>query len=298
MNNSEELLNHIEKENKCYYCSNCETNFIAETSLKNCVFCNNDLQDNLNKNNIKYNYIIPFKKSKNDFISLAKKHLSKKIFISNKFNLSKNIDNVLGVYVPICFFDFETNGEVNFECKKITKFKSKKNKYIKTDSHLVTIGGSINFNDVDVCTSKIGTHDILNSYDFSESKEFNPSYLNDYIVEDKCLKVKDIINLGELKVKKIFIEKLQKEVKNYDFCNVQDNSINVNNKKKNCVLVPLWIFKINYKGKIYNIFANGQTGKIFENIPVSRKKIFLIWLLLFVASFSLLFILFNYKVIL
>ena len=117
MNSSEELLNHDEKENKCYYCSNCETNFINETSLKKCVFCNNDLQDNLNKNNIKYNYIIPFKKSKSDFISLVKKYLSKKVFISNKFNLSKNIDNILGIYVPIWFFDFETNGEVNFECK-------------------------------------------------------------------------------------------------------------------------------------------------------------------------------------
>ena len=298
MNSSEELLNHDEKENKCYYCSNCETNFIAETNLKNCVFCNNDLQDNLNKNNIKYNYIIPFKKSKSDFISLVKKYLSKKVFISNKFNLSKNIDNILGIYVPVWFFDFETNGEVNFECKKITKFKSRKNKYIKTDSHLITIGGSMNFNDVEVCTSKINTHDIFNSFDFSESKKFDISYLNNYIVEDKDLKIKDIINLGELKVKEFFIEKLKKEIKNYDFCNIQDSSINLNNTKKNCVLVPLWVSRINYKGKIYNILGNGQTGKIFEKIPISRKKLFLTWLLLFVISFSLLFILFNYKVIL
>lgn len=298
MNSSEELLNHDEKENKCYYCSNCETNFIAETNLKNCVFCNNDLQDNLNKNNIKYNYIIPFKKSKSDFISLVKKYLSKKVFISNKFNLSKNIDNILGIYVPVWFFDFETNGEVNFECKKITKFKSRKNKYIKTDSHLITIGGSMNFNDVEVCTSKINTHDIFNFFDFSESKKFDISYLNNYIVEDKDLKIKDIINLGELKVKEFFIEKLKKEVKNYDSCNIQDSSINLNNTKKNCVLVPLWVSRINYKGKIYNILGNGQTGKIFEKIPISRKKLFLTWLLLFVISFSLLFILFNYKVIL
>lgn len=298
MNSSEELLNHDEKENKCYYCSNCETNFIAETNLKNCVFCNNDLQDNLNKNNIKYNYIIPFKKSKSDFISLVKKYLSKKVFISNKFNLSKNIDNILGIYVPVWFFDFETNGEVNFECKKITKFKSRKNKYIKTDSHLITIGGSMNFNDVEVCTSKINTHDIFNFFDFSESKKFDISYLNNYIVEDKDLKIKDIINLGELKVKEFFIEKLKKEIKNYDFCNIQDSSINLNNTKKNCVLVPLWVSRINYKGKIYNILGNGQTGKIFEKIPISRKKLFLTWLLLFVISFSLLFILFNYKVIL
>ena len=181
---------------------------------------------------------------------------------------------------------------------KITKFKSRKNKYIKTDSHLITIGGSMNFNDVEVCTSKINTHDIFNSFDFSESKKFDISYLNNYIVEDKDLKIKDIINLGELKVKEFFIEKLKKEIKNYDSCNIQDSSINLNNTKKNCVLVHLCVSRINYKGKIYNILGNGQTGKIFEKIPISRKKLFLTWLLLFVISFSLLFILFNYKVIL
>lgn len=298
MYNSEELLNHNTKEKKCYYCSNCETNFITEINLKKCFFCNSELQDNLDKSNIKYNYIIPFKKSKTDFISLVKKHISKKVFISNKFNISKNINNIFGFYVPVWFFDFETNGEVNFECEKITKFKSKKNKYVKTDSHLVTIGGSMIFNNIEIHNSKTCTPEIFNSFNFNELKEFDNSYLNDYILEEQSLKTKDIINLGELRVKEMVVEKLKNEIKDYDFCNIQDSSINLNNTKKHCVLVPLWLFTINYKGRIYNIICNGDNGKIFENIPISIKKLFLIWLLLFVILFSLLFILFNYKVIL
>lgn len=298
MNNSDELLNHNEKEKKCYYCGSCETNLISETNLKNCIFCNSELQDIIKKNSIKYNYIIPFKKTKKDFISLVKKHISKKVFISSKFNISKNINNIFGIYVPVWFFDFETNGEVSFECKKITKFKSKKNKYVKTDSHLVTIGGSMNFSNVEVYTSKIYKHEIFNSFNYNELKDFDNSYLNDYILEQQNLKIKDTINLGELSVKEMFIKKLQKEIKQYDSCNIQDSSINLNNIKKHCVLVPLWIFRVNYKGKVYNIVCNGESGKIFEDIPISKKKIFLIWLLLFIISFSLLYILFNYKVML
>jgi len=301
MNNSEELLNDKETEKQCYYCGSCDTNFITQIGLKNCFFCNSELQEILNKNNINYNYIIPFSKSKKDFILSVKKHISKKIFISNKFNISKKINNVFGIYVPIWFFDFETNGEVNFECKKISKFTSKKTKYIKTDSHLVTIGGNMNFNNVEVYTSKIRTtkhNEIFNSFNFDELKEFNISYLSDYILEEQNKKFKDTINLGELTIKEMFIKKLQKEIKDYDSCNIQDSSINLNNTKKQCVLVPLWVFTVNYKGKVYNIIGNGQSGKIFEDVPISTKKMFIVWLLLFIVSFSLLFILFNYKVIL
>lgn len=301
MNNSEKLLNHIEQEKNNYYCANCDTNFITETNLKKCIFCKSELQDIINKNNIKYNYIIPFKKSKNDFIQLVKKYISKKTFISSKFNISKNINNIFGIYVPVWFFDFETNGEVNFECKKITKFKSKKNKYIKTDSHLVTIGGSMNFSNVEINTSKLNSpkkNRIFNSFNYAELKEFDNSYLKDYILEEQNLKIKDTINLGELSVKKMVIEKLKKEIKQYDSCDMKDSSININNSKKQCVLVPLWVLKTNYKGKIYNIVGNGVSGKIFENIPLSKKKLFLIFVLLFVISFLLLFLLFNYKVIL
>lgn len=301
MNNSVELLNHSEKENKCYYCGSCDTNFITETNLKNCIFCNSELQDNINNNNIKYDYIIPFKKTKNDFIQLVKKHISKKTFISNKFNILKNINNIFGIYVSVWFFDFETNGEVNFECKKITKFKGKKNKYIKTDSHLVTIGGSMNFNNVEINTSKINlpkTNQIFNSFNYNKLKKIDSLNLNDYILEAQNLKIKDTINLAELSVKKMVIEKFKKEIKEYDSCTMQDSSININNTKKQSVLVPLWVFTTNHKGKVYNVVCNGESGKIFENIPISKKKMFLIWFLLFIISFSLLFILFNYKVIL
>ena len=82
MYNSEELLNHNTKEKKCYYCSNCETNFITEINLKKCFFCNSELQDNLDKSNIKYNYIIPFKKSKTDFKSCPEDR--GRLFLSKK----------------------------------------------------------------------------------------------------------------------------------------------------------------------------------------------------------------------
>ena len=290
MNNLEERQN--------YYCVNCETSFASEKELKNCIFCNAILHDNSSIYNIKYNYIIPFTKNEKDCISIIKKYVFKKKLVSSKFNILKNKKNLYGIYMPVWLVDFETAGEVDFDCKKITKFKSKKNKYVKTDSHLVTIGGSMNFNNIPIYTSKCNNKEIFDSFNYNNKKEFDIKYLESYILEAPQLKLKETIALGELRAKEMFVEKIQKEVGKYDSCNIKDASININNIKKECILVPLWVYTTDYKGKIYNIVVNGQNGKIFENIPISIKKMFFIWLLIFILLFILLFILFNYKVML
>ena len=47
------------------------------------------------------------------------------------FNINKYIKDLKGIYVPFRIYNCDSSGEVNFECDKISTWKSNGYKYIK-----------------------------------------------------------------------------------------------------------------------------------------------------------------------
>jgi len=57
------------------------------------------------------------------------------------------------------------------------------------------------------------------------------------------------------------------------------------------------MLNIKYKDKIHTFAMNGQTGKMVGNIPIDVKKAVIIWILLFVVTFLVIFLLNYFRVI-
>ena len=72
---------------------------------------------------------------------------------------------------------------------------------------------------------------------------------------------------------------------------VQCNNVNLLNNEY--VLLPVWVLNIKYKDKIYHFALNGQTGKMVGEIPVDKKKLWLMIIIVFVISFVILSLLFG-----
>ncbi|MGN0396144.1 MAG: hypothetical protein ACI4EF_12340, partial [Coprococcus sp.] len=64
-----------------------------------------------------------------------------------------------------------------------------------------------------------------------------------------------------------------------DSCNANDISICGENVEKFSIdsieyaLLPAWFMTFWYKGELYTILVNGQTGKVVGNVPVNDTKI-------------------------
>ncbi len=302
LSNESEKIILEENSRNVFCCSKCGANISSEEQLKECIYCKGELIINSSfKSNVKYNYIIPFRHNKIDALNKIKRYIKQKPLYPKEFNIKRNIQNLNCIYIQLWLFDFDASGEVEVNSNNISKFKSKNRKYVKTDSYLVTLGSNMSFIDVPVVVSKKINKTLFNliePYDYTKQEEFDSKYLTGRLLEEQTLKIKDIISLGENDVKDMFSKKMLSEVKEYDESIISECSINLRNKKKQCILLPLWILSVNYKGKVYDILLNDQTGKIAGKIPISWKKLLFKFILIFIFVFTVLFFSLNYKVIL
>ena len=286
-----------------YTCNNCGASIIVDpnVSTTSCVYCKNTaiLKDKLH-GEFNPNYVIPFKHTKEDAINAFKKLGKGKILMPKEFNIKKNIKEISGIYIPFWLFDFMATGEMNADCKRITSWRSGNYRYTKTDTYLATRGGNMNFSNIPVDGSKRFPNDVMNSiepFDYNDLKDFNYSYLSGFLSEKYDMTSDEVITEANLRAKNTFIDEMKKDIKGYNTVIPTTNSINLNNTKKEYVLLPVWMLNVKYKDKIHTIAMNGQTGKMVGNIPVDYKKAILIWILLFILTFLVAYLISYFKVI-
>ena len=286
-----------------YTCNNCGASIIVDpnVSTTSCVYCKNTaiLKDKLH-GEFNPNYVIPFKHTKEDAINAFKKLGKGRILMPKEFNIKKNIKEISGIYIPFWLFDFMASGEMNADCKRITSWRSGNYRYTKTDTYLATRGGNMNFSNIPVDGSKRFPNDVMNSiepFDYNDLKDFNYSYLSGLLSEKYDMTSDEVITEANLRAKNTFVDEMKKDIRGYNTVIPTTNSINLNNTKKEYVLLPVWMLNVKYKDKIHTIAMNGQTGKMVGNIPIDTKKAILIWLLLFVITFITIFALYYFKVI-
>ena len=286
-----------------YTCNNCGASIIVDpnVSTTSCVYCKNTaiLKDKLH-GEFNPNYVIPFKHTKEDAINAFKKLGKGRILMPKEFNIKKNIKEISGIYIPFWLFDFMATGEMNADCKRITSWRSGNYRYTKTDTYLATRGGNMNFSNIPVDGSKRFPNDVMNSiepFDYNDLKDFNYSYLSGFLSEKYDMTSDEVITEANLRAKNTFVDEMKKDIRGYNTVIPTTNSINLNNTKKEYVLLPVWMLNVKYKDKIHTIAMNGQTGKMVGNIPIDTKKAILIWLLSFVITFLTIFALYYFKVI-
>ena len=99
------------------------------------------------------------------------------------------------------------------------------------------------------------------------------------------------------RVEKTTIEELMNTVVgNYTSKMLKTANTDVQINKIEYVLLPVWMLNIQFKKKSYLFAMNGQTGKIVGNIPIDKRKLIFIWLVLFLiftGVFSLITYLFR-----
>jgi len=287
-----------------YTCNNCGASIIVDpnVSTTSCVYCKNTaiLKDKLH-GDFNPNYVIPFKHTKEDAIKEFKKLGKGKILMPKAFNIKKNISEISGIYIPFWLFDFETAGEMNADCKRITSWRSGNYRYTKTDTYIATRGGGMNFINIPVDGSKRFPNDIMNSiepFDYNELKEFNYSYLSGFLSEKYDMTSEEVVEEASNRAKSTFVAEMQKDIKGYNSVIPTTNSINLNNVKMQYVLLPVWMLSVKYKDKIHTIAMNGQTGKMVGNIPIDYKKAIIVWILIFAIIFVLSYLFYYFKVML
>lgn len=269
-------------ESSVYRCNNCGAVVVLSPheSAKKCPYCGTShIVKSSELAGLKPNAVYPFTITKEDGLDKAKLWAKKRFFAPKAFKKNLLVDNMQGVYEPCFTFDSHTystyQGRIG---KKHTRVVgSGKNK--RTETYIVwrRISGTFfyNFDDVTInTTSSYGQKELdkLMPFDNEKLSVYEQEFLLGYMarrheksVNDSWEEAKDLM---DAKLKRLILNQYDHDV--VDYINISTSHEKVTYKY---VLLPIYNLAFNYKKKNYQVFVNGNTGKITGKSPVSALKV-------------------------
>ena len=276
-----------EKEMDLYSCPNCGAKIITErnTSSTFCVYCKSTalLKDKLT-GVYAPSKIIPFKNTKDDAIEAFKKIGKKKFLMPKAFTDPKNISEMTGIYIPFWLYDCLTEGTIEGTAQRIKTWSSGDYTYTKTDTYLIKRGGTIETDGIPQDGSIRFDDAIMQSiepFDYKELKDFNISYLSGFLSEKYDVTNEEAYKNVKERAEQSLLEILESQISSYNTHIIKNKTFETTKAKDEYVLLPVWMLNIKYKDKMYTFAMNGQTGKMIGDIPYSKTKAFIYFLILF-----------------
>lgn len=297
---SDDVKETMEATERTTNCSSCGAQLTINQReiTKICPYCNSSFV--LDENEIaglKPDAIIPFSFDKNEAIEKYKQKIKKKLFLPKAFKKSPSFESLHGTYISCFSFDVDTkstySGKLNCSETIHVDGRSQTRFYSKS----ISGSHSKNFRDCIIESSKLTNQrsfDQIKPFDINETslQKYDKDFLRGYEVEsyDQGLKNCKVYSEDYIKnqIKKDILSRYS-----YDTVAYFNLNTNFSNYKYAYVLLPVYFFDIKYKDKKYLTYLNGQTGKLGDDLPKSKVKIFfsvlgiilLVFLLYFLAKY-------------
>ncbi len=261
-----------------YVCPSCGAEVVTDetTAATTCYYCSNPvvLSGKLS-GELKPDMIVPFKIDKKDAIEKFKEMCGKKKFLPKNFISESRLEEIKGVYFPYWYIDCETNGSMNVKSRHVRSWVVGDIKYTETTVKGHFRQGEMQIRNMPEAALKSKDKDIMRyvcPFDNQELIPFSMSYLSGYFAERRNIDYKEIENDVDAKIKSFSTDKLKSSVNEVNV-SVTDSMINIGEKRWRYNLLPVWVLNYKHKDKNYIYALNGQTGKVYGELPVCSKKL-------------------------
>ena len=174
---------------KAYSCPSCGAELLcdASTAATSCPYCGNPtVVPGQFSGELRPDYIIPFKLSKEDAVKALKAHYKGKIFLPKSFTNENHVQEIRGVYVPFWMFDGKADGNAHYEATRSHSYVSGDYEITETEHYEVYRAGSVSFEMVPVDASSKMPDDHMDSiepYDYEDMNAFSTAYLPGFLAD-------------------------------------------------------------------------------------------------------------------
>ena len=289
----EDLQNNVGRRlrygTKQVVCGTCGGSFIAEVSSMSglCPFCgsNSITESGDSAGVLEPTGVIPFSISKEQAQATFKQWIAARRFAPMDIAKNAEITDLVGVYVPYWVFDCDTYTPYSGKFGKT--YGSGDDQYTKYHKSSGVCQMPVK-NLTLLASSRLEKDSFWKSvskFNFSLMKRYDPVLLSGFWSESYTI---EGAAAWQTAMNKIY-ERIRREIKNIEDADTIariDMQPSAGNIRAKYVLAPIWITSFDYKGTIYRILVNGQTGDIVGTWPKSMKKFFLILGIIFGAIFG------------
>lgn len=260
---------------RAYGCPSCGAELICDetTAATSCPYCGNPtVVPGQFSGQLRPDFIIPFKLSKEDAVRALKGHYKGKFFLPKSFTQENHVQEIQGIYVPFWMFDGEAEGDARYAATRSHTYRSGDYEITETEHYDIYRAGSISFEKIPADASSKMPDDHMDSiepYDYQELKPFSTAYLPGFLADKFDVTVEQCRQRADQRCEGTLSATLRDTVTGYHTCTLIHDSVNLKRGKVHYALMPVWMLNTKWKGKNFLFAMNGQTGKLVGDLPVS-----------------------------
>ena len=270
---------------KCEYCSSSfsqeELDAMKPAAATICYYCHNPvvLSGRLS-GELKPDRIIPFaidkKQAEQRFLDFvhSKKFVPRALFQKNQ------IEKLSGVYFPYWVYECTMEGSMDAQGTNIRVWRSGDVEYTETKYYQVEREGTVEISNLTKNALTKVNRRLIESvfpYDLTQMKEFHMGFLSGFQAEKRDVEPESLRQQTEQEVKEYGRQLLRDTISGYSGVTVGSHQEKIQKETWSYVLLPLWTLTYKGKnGKFYYYSLNGQTGKIYGELPLDYKRVSLL----------------------
>ncbi len=264
-----------------FTCSSCGAELVCDenTMATECVYCGNPTMipkrfDGM----LKPDYVIPFKKTKQEAVAALKEFYKGHLLLPSNFTANNRVEAIQAMYVPFWLFDSKISAQAQFRAEKVRVVNTPKEVVTQTSIYNCRRAATMSFEKIPVDGSKRIDNaymDSIEPFDYKDLVPFSAAYFTGYLADKYDVTAEECAPRADKRVENSAIEVLQSSVEGYDACQLENAAVVKDVGKVSYAMVPVWILTTRYQDKPYTFMMNGQTGKFIGSLPYDRMKAFL-----------------------
>lgn len=279
-----------------YKCTECGAEIITakSTIATTCAYCGRAiaLTDKL-VGNFKPDYVIPFTISEKKAKAIYKKYCKSTFLTPRHFKKENEIKKIKGIYVPFWLHSFQNNANAVLLCENTSTKRDGDDKVIIKHKYSVNMSTIGNFDKIPTDGLKNLNNSLMDAiepFDYSHMEKFNPAYMAGYYAEEYNETDDETKKRAFTRAETAMKQEIINNAGNYEKKAISLYNDKILKYKSDYIMLPVWLFNTEYKGKKYTFAINGDTGKIAGKLPISISKIFISSFITFIASQIIAFI--------
>ena len=268
---------------KSYNCKDCGATLLTfdDTAITFCSYCGS--QAMIESKMVKINnpdFIIPFKKTREECIKNYKKQIRKAFFAPNYMKSDIVVSKFRGIYIPYGVYRLKYDGKFS---NTGSKRSHRSGDYVYYNDYSIVADSDTEYDGIsfDLLSKFYDKYSLSLPFDYKDCEEFNPNYLAGFYADTKDVEEENYDKIAEEFVRDDvkYLLKRERFYKKYG-CREPKMPIRVSDRKTG--MFPVYFLAIRDKQQKHVNYAviNGQTGKVAVSLPLAFRKFALIAILL------------------
>lgn len=273
-----------------YVCNNCGAEVFADkdTAADFCLYCHNPvICGGRLTGQLAPQKIIPFAFDKEEAERRFLEFARKKKFAPRDFFAEKQAKKIRGIYYPFWLTDADVTASGSAKAERVRTWQVGKNLYTETSHYRLFRKGAIHFEDVTTGAFSGADKEMLEGilpFPSEAQKPFAMPFLSGFLAKKRNVEKEEVLGAVQARIEDYSTTMLRNTMTGYAVIRPEGTQVQTDQLHWEYTLLPIWLLTYQKGGKTYTYALNGYTGKVYGEVPVSGKKLLLLFLAILLGA--------------